>query len=416
MELAIIGAGVAGLAAASRLHASHSVTVYEAGAHAGGHTRTERVETAEGAFDVDTGFVVYNEATYPEFSAELTRLGVGTRPTSMGFSVTDRVTGLEYAGESLDALFAQRRNLLRPAFLRMIADIVRFNGSAAALEEGRYRDASLGELVAGERYSALFRDAYLLPMGAAIWSASEQAMERFPAAFFVRFFRNHGLLEPPTRQLRWRVVEGGSHRYVERLVTPFEDRIRLRTPVQRVRRVPGGVRVDFEGGHAMHDEVVLACHADQALALLADARPREREVLSAFPFQANDAVLHTDVSVLPRSRRAWASWNHSREPGRERAVSVTYDMSRLQGLRTRTPFLVTLNDPGRIAPERILRRIRFEHPVFTRDSIAAQARHGEISGADRVHFCGAYWRNGFHEDGWVSGIAVARAFERRAVA
>ena len=416
MKVAIIGAGVAGLAAASRLHAEHDITVFESAGHIGGHTRTERIETPEGAFDVDTGFVVYNETTYPEFTRELARLGVSTRPTSMGFSVSDRVSGLEYGGESLDAVFAQRRNLVNPRFLRLLADISRFNRTAPALIEGAYRDATLLELVEGERFSALFRDAYLLPMGAAIWSANEQAMAAFPAAFFVRFFRNHGLLEPPARQLRWRVVQGGSRRYVERLVAPFADRIRLRTPVREVRRMPGGVRVAWDGDQSMFEEVVLAVHADQSLSLLAQPTPLERRVLSAFPYQVNDAVLHTDTRVLPRARRAWASWNHSQERGPGHPVSVTYDMSRLQGLTTRMPFLVTLNGEERIEPEAVIRRIRFEHPVFTRGSLAAQALHAEVSGADRLHFCGAYWRNGFHEDGWVSGLSVARAFQREAVA
>lgn len=416
MKLAIIGAGVAGLAAASRLVAEHEVTVFERDAHAGGHARTERITTPAGAVDVDTGFMVFNEATYPEFVRELARLGVESQPTTMSFGVTDRVTGIEYGGASWGALFAQRRNLLRPSFVRMVADIVRFNRTAASLVEGRYRDASLAELVEGEGLSATFRDSYLLPMGAAIWSASERALARFPAAFFVRFFRNHGLLEPPSRQLQWRVIRGGSQQYVSRLVAPFADRLRLGVAVREVRRVPDGVRVAWQGGHATFDEAVLACHADQALALLADPTPLERRVLGAFPYAHNDALLHTDVGVLPRARAAWASWNHSREPDRDRPVSVTYDLSRLQHLRTPTPLLLTLNDSGRIAPDHVLRRVRFEHPVFTRDSIAAQALHPQVSGADRVHFCGAYWRNGFHEDGWVSGLAVARAFAREAVA
>jgi len=416
MKLAIVGAGVAGLAAASRLVADHHVTVFERGSHAGGHARTERITLGRETFGVDTGFMVFNNATYPGFVAELTRLGVESQPTTMSFGVTDRVTGLEYGGESLAALFAQRRNLVRPAFLRMLADIVRFNRSAVASVEGVYRHATLAELVEGEGYSDAFRDSYLVPMGAAIWSASERAMADFPAAFFVRFFRNHGLLEPPSRQWQWRTIRGGSQRYVARLTAPFAERLRLGVAVREVRRAPAGVRVAWDGGHELFDEVVLACHADQALELLADATPHERRVLAAFPYAANDALLHTDVNVLPRARRAWASWNHSRETDRERPVSVTYDLSRLQGLATPTPLLLTLNDSGRIAPQHVLQRIRFEHPVFTRDSLGAQAQHAQVSGADRVHFCGAYWRNGFHEDGWVSGLAVARALVREAVA
>lgn len=415
MKVAIVGAGISGLTVAAELHRTYEVTVFEAGAGPGGHTRTVPVASAAGEFRVDTGFVVFNRGTYPEFCRMLERLGVASHETRMGFSVTDRRSGLEYGGETLDAVFAQRRNLLRPSFLRMIHDILRFNREAPALVAGRYARATLGELCAGAGFSDAFRDRYLVPMGAAIWSSSERAMHEFPAEFFVRFFRNHGLLEPPARQPRWRVVSGGSQTYVQALIAPFRGRVRTSTPVQSVHREGGGVRVRFAGGDAHFDEVVFATHADQTLRLLADASALEREVLGAFPYQANDAVLHTDTRVLPRRRRAWASWNYHvpAEPGAP--VSVTYDMSLLQGLASPEPFLVTLNDSGLIAPEKVIERVRFEHPLFTRDSLAAQRRHAEVSGVDRVHFCGAYWRNGFHEDGVVSGLAVARAFTREAV-
>ncbi len=415
MKVAIIGAGISGLTVAACLHREHEIQVFEAAEHVGGHTHTVRVDTPEGAFDVDTGFVVFNRSTYPDFCALLERLAVPSQPTRMGFSVTDRRTGLEYGGETLDAVFAQRRNLLRPTFLRMIADILRFNREATGLVAGDYAHATLGELCEGAGFSAAFRDQYLVPMGAAIWSSSEHTMREFPAAFFVRFFHNHGLLEPPARQPRWRVVTGGSHAYVGPLTKPFAAQVHTSTPVQQVRRIAGGVEVRLSDGVQRFDEVVFATHADQTLRLLADATPIEREVLRAFPYQRNDAVLHSDTRVLPRRRKAWASWNYLVPSAAGAPVSVTYDMSLLQGLRSREPLLVTLNDAGTIAPERIWRRMRFEHPIFTRDSLAAQARHAEVSGVDRVHFCGAYWRNGFHEDGVVSGLAVVQAFARTAV-
>ena len=415
MKVAIIGAGISGLTVASRLHPDHEIQVFESAKHIGGHTHTVRTETSEGTFEVDTGFVVFNQQTYPEFCRVLDQLGVASHPTRMGFSVTDRRNGLEYGGETLDAVFAQRRNLVRPSFLRMIADILRFNREAPALVANAYSDATLGELCDGAGFSAAFRDQYLLPMGAAIWSSSERTMREFPAAFFVRFFRNHGLLEPPSRQPRWRVVTGGSHAYVAPLIAPFADRIHTEAPVEQVRRTLEGVDVRVADGTQRFDEVVFATHADQTLRLLADATALEREVLSAFPYQRNTAVLHTDTRVLPRRRRAWASWNYHVPADRQAPVAVTYNMSMLQGLATREPFLVTLNDSGSITPDKVLRRLEFDHPIFTRDSLVAQTRHAEVSGVNRVHFCGAYWRNGFHEDGVVSGLAVANAFAREAV-
>lgn len=411
MKVAIVGAGISGLTVAAQLHGEHDVAVFEAAGHIGGHTHTVRVDTPSGPFDVDTGFVVFNERTYPDFCAMLARLGVASRPTTMGFSVTDRRSGIEYGGETLDAVFAQRRNLVNPSFLRMLADILRFNREALALVEGPHANATLGELCDRAGFSEGFRDRYLVPMGAAIWSSSERDMRDFPAAFFVRFFRNHGLLEPPAKQPRWRVVSGGSHAYVAPLIRPFADRVHVRTPVRGVRRTAAGVEVRLDGGAREFDQVVFATHSDQALALLTDASPLEREVVGAFRYQSNTAVLHTDTSVLPRSRRAWSSWNYHLPADPQAPVSVTYDMTTLQGLSSPERFLVSLNESGQVAASRVIRRMTFEHPVFTREALAAQERHSEVSGPNRVHFCGAYWRNGFHEDGLASGLAVARAME-----
>lgn len=368
------------------------------------------VDVAQGgrSYAVDTGFVVYNESTYPEFTRLLDRLGVATQPTEMSFSVHCESTGLEYCGSSLSGLFAQRRNLLRPAFLRMLRDILRFNRLAhRVLLEGPL-DATLGDLLRSQRLSPEFRRYYLLPMAAAIWSAAPAATLDFPAEFFLRFFHNHGLLGLRT-QLPWRVIRGGSARYVEALTRPFRDRLRLGQPVAEVRRRQEYVEIAVAGEPPQRfDRVILAVHADQALALLSDADALERELLGAFAYQTNRAVLHTDGDLLPRRRAARASWNYHVEASAAAAPGVTYDMSRLQRLPTADPFCVTLNQDARVRHDRVLSRLDFAHPVYSSRALDAQRRHAEIDGLRRTHFCGAYWGQGFHEDGLRSAQTVCR--------
>lgn len=413
MKIAVIGSGIAGNVAARRLSAAHDVTVFEAAGHVGGHTHTHTVEHEGRLVTVDTGFIVFNERNYPSFTALLRELGVASQASEMSFSVKCPGSGLEYAGTTLNSLFAQRSNALRPSFWRMIRDILRFNREAPALLEDTAPDVSLDEYLRGNRYSQAFVHHYILPMGAAIWSAGTRTLREFPARFFVRFFQNHGLLTVNDRP-QWRTIQGGSARYVEKLTAPFRDRIRLNAPVESVRRLPGGVLVKSRGADAeRYDRVFLACHGDQALRLLADATAAEREVLGAIRYQRNDVVLHTDTRVLPRRRLAWAAWNyHVRDQGSER-VAVTYDMNRLQRLGTRTPLLVTLNETEAIDPSSILLRTSYDHPVFSRQAVAAQARHAEINGHDRAYFCGAYWRHGFHEDGVVSALNALDHFRER---
>lgn len=415
MKIAIVGTGAAGLAAAHALHREHDLVLFEAGEHVGGHADTLPVRLDGRTWPVDVGFMVYNETTYPRFTGLLRTLGVESRPTTMSFGVSDPAAGVEYCGTGWSAIFAWRRNLLRPAFLRMLADVARFNREAIDRADAAGPTATLGDLVERGGFGESFRRHYLVPMTAAIWSASERDALRLPAVFFVRFFRNHGLLEPPDRQYEWRTVVGGSAAYVRALTRPFADRIRLRAPVRQVRRVAGGVDVRLDGGTVRFDEVILATSAPRALRLVADPSPLERRVLGAFGTQVNAAVVHTDTSVLPRRRRAWASWNYHVPSADGHAVRVTYDLSRLQGHDTSTPILLTLNDTSRIDPARVLATRTFEHPTFTVDSIAAQARHAEVSGRDRIHYCGAWWRNGFHEDGHASGAAVAEAIARSGV-
>lgn len=418
MQLAIIGTGISGALCAALLAGEHEITVFEAGDHVGGHTNTVDVELDGRRFAVDTGFIVYNDWTYPNFTRLLEKLCVATQPSDMSFSVRCERSGLEYCGSTLNALFAQRSNLLRPSFHRMIRDILRFNKEAPELLESADESLQLGEYLDARGYSREFLEHYILPMGGAIWSAEARRMRSFPARYFVQFFQNHGMLSVDERP-QWRVVRGGSQRYMQALTRGFRDRIRVRTPVASIRRFDDHVEVTSKGSppngsmRERFDHVVIAAHSDQALAMLADASSAEREVLGAIPYQPNEAVLHTDSSVLPRRKRAWASWNyHLGASGPEAGVAVTYWMNRLQSLDAPAEFCVTLNDVSRIDPARVIRRIRYHHPVYTVAGVAAQKRWGEISGIGRTHFCGAYWGFGFHEDGVKSALAVARSFGR----
>ncbi|MEO7744101.1 MAG: FAD-dependent oxidoreductase [Usitatibacter sp.] len=415
MKIAIIGAGIAGNVVARQLYRHHDITVYEAGDHVGGHSHTHVVEQEGRRYDVDTGFIVFNDRNYPLFGKLLAKLGVATRQSSMSFSVRAEASGLEYNGTDLNGLFAQRRNLLRPSFLGMLRDIARFNRVAPRLLEVRGGELPLGEFLSQGRYGRAFVDYYLIPMGAAIWSTDPASMLEFPARFFVRFLHNHGMLRIENRPV-WRTVAGGSARYVEKLVAPFRHRIRLRAPVESIRRVTGGAFVKARGCEAVrYDAAFLACHSDQALALLADPTPAERAVLGAIPYRRNEAVLHTDERLLPRSRRAWASWNYHvlAEPGTP--VALTYNMNMLQGLDAPRAFLVTLNRGAAIDPERVIKRMSYDHPLFTPAAVAAQARHAELN-RGATFYCGAYWRNGFHEDGVASAHEALRHFRERASA
>jgi len=413
MRIAIIGSGISGLVAARHLCFEHQITVFEANDHIGGHTNTVDVELDGERHAIDTGFIVFNDWTYPHFTALLAELGVSSQPTTMSFSVRNDRTGLEYSGHSLNTLFAQRGNLLRPGFYRMLADILRFNRQARRLVGEVDDQMTVGQFLKRYRFTGMFAQQYLLPMGAAIWSCPIGRFSEFPIRFLVEFFHNHGLLNLVQRPT-WRVVRGGSRTYVDALIRGFRDRIRLRTPVLGVRRLRDRVLLRLPGACPQaFDHVVFACHSDQALRLLGDDATRtEREVLSAFPYQRNVAVLHTDTSLLPRTRRAWAAWNYRLGGHDNDSATVTYNMNILQGLRARQTFCVTLNDESRIAPERVLRRFVYHHPVFTTARSAAQARHAELLDNHHSSFCGAYWRHGFHEDGVVSGLAVVRALQQ----
>jgi len=413
MKIAIIGSGIAGNVAAHRLHKEHEITVFEAGAHVGGHTHTHEIDSHGERYAIDTGFIVFNDWTYPNFIALLSELGVESQASVMSFSVRNEASGLEYNGTTINTLFAQRSNLLRPSFYRMLRDIVRFNREAPALLASS-TDIALGDYLAAHHYSSEFIGDYLVPMGAAIWSTDPARMLAFPARFFVRFFENHGMLSVDARP-QWRAIRGGSARYVDKLVAPFRGRIRLNTPVESVRRMRDCVLVKARGAEAQRFEhVFLACHSDQALDLLADATPLERQILGAIPYQENEAVLHTDTSMLPHARRAWAAWNYHVVRESSERVALTYNMNILQSLAARETFCVTLNHSERIAPAKIIKRLVYHHPLFTPAGVAAQQRQHEINGQQRTYFCGAYWRFGFHEDGVVSALDAVEHFEQTA--
>ena len=413
MRIAVIGAGVSGLVVAHLLHPAHDVTVFETNGYAGGHTNTIRVDTPNETHEVDTGFIVFNDRNYPNFERLLRRVGVAWQPSTMSFSVSDGVGDFEYSSGSPNGLFAKRAHLVTPWFHRMVADLARFNRAARELLDDHAPDVSLRAWLEHHRFSRTFIERLIVPQASAVWSAAPRQMWSFPARFLAEFFDNHGMLSVRGRP-SWRTVRGGSARYVEALTRPFSHRLRLRTPVQEVTRHHDHVLVKPRGGEAERfDEVVLATHSDQALALLADASGRECEILGAIPYQPNEAVLHTDARMLPRRRRAWASWNYHLLPEPKPASTVTYHMNRLQSLRAEREFCVTLNHSERIDPARVIRRISYAHPVYTEAGVRAQARVGEIDGRNRTHFCGAYWGWGFHEDGVVSALRVGERFGAR---
>ena len=406
-RVAVVGAGVSGLVAAAELRdAGHDVHVFEAGDHAGGHTNTIEVDTSAGPLAIDTGFIVFNERNYPNFERMLAELGVASQPADMSFSVSDGRGGFEWATTGPRGLFARPAHALDPRFHRMLRDLVRFNREARKLVGTRDGGPSLRRFLEEGGYSEYFVERLLVPQASAVWSADPAQMWSFPAGFLAEFFDNHRVLQLTGRP-SWRSITGGSRRYVEALIAPFRDRVHLRTPVRRIEREGTRVLVGVGDSQEEFDEVVLAVHSDVALSLLADPSPAEREVLGAIPYQQNRAVLHTDMSLMPRRRSAWASWNFhliDRPTGR---TTVTYHMNRLQSLSAERDYLVTLNLSEAIEPTEVIRRIDYSHPVFTPEGVAAQGRWAEISGHRRTHYCGAYWRWGFHEDGVWSALRVS---------
>jgi predicted NAD/FAD-binding protein len=403
-RIAIVGSGIAGLTCAHYLSRRHQVRVFEANDYIGGHTHTVDVEWQGESSAIDTGFIVFNDRTYPHFLQLLEQLRVPYQPTEMSFSVRNDDIGLEYNGQNLNSLFAQRKNLVSPRFWKLLRDILVFNRQVR--EHNFSTSATVGDYLAAHNYGKLFENNYLLPMIGAIWSMGLQESRSLPLAFFVRFFANHGLLNLQDRP-QWYSIIGGSRSYLEPLTAPFREQIELTIPVRRLSRDNGGVLLATDKNESRFDEVILACHADQALALLDQPTVAEQKILGALPFTNNQVTLHTDTRLLPRQQRAWASWNYYNQQQAGERATLTYNMNILQQLRKRHTYLVTLNQ--KIEQNYVLRRFNYAHPVYTPAGIRAQADWAKISGQRQIHYCGAYWFNGFHEDGVRSAQRVCRS-------
>ncbi len=417
MKIAIVGSGIAGNVAAYHLNKEHDITLFEQNSHIGGHTHTHTIEddstdSNRSELNIDTGFIVLNDRTYPKFISLLKELDVDIQKTEMSFSVKCEQSLLEYNGNNLDTLFAQRSNLLRPGFYKMIADILRFNREATESINNSHNDQSLGDFLLNNNYSEIFINKYIVPMGAAIWSTKPEDMFSFPARSFFKFFLNHGLLSVNDRP-QWYVIKGGSNRYVKKLISGFEDKIRTNCPVEKIVRYDDHVEIHTQKqGIEIFDYVFIASHSDQALSMLQHPSEIERATLTAIQYQKNEAVLHTDDSLLPIRRKAWASWNYHIPKDTRSNVALTYNMNILQGLKTDTTYCVTLNYTDKIDKKKIIKTINYDHPIFTAESIIAQENHRLINGTSRTYYCGAYWRNGFHEDGVVSAINALSHFKQ----
>lgn len=412
MKIAIIGTGISGLTTAHLLSKKHQVTVFEANDYIGGHTATVDVQVPSGKYAIDTGFIVFNNWTYPNFIKLMTNLKVAWKDSSMSFSVKSELNGLEYNGTSLNSLFAQRLNFFRPSFYRMIKDIMRFNKESLQVLENPNQEL-LGDYLKKRNYSNEFKMNYIVPMGAAIWSASVEQMDLFPIEYFVRFFKNHGMLSVNDRPV-WKVIQNGSRSYIEPITQQFKHQIQLKTKVLQVVRSEKDVKITFEKEGVKtvdsFDQVVFASHSDQTLKMLSDITPLEKEIMHGFSYQSNSVILHTDINLLPKRKLAWAAWNYFIPQSDLGRVALTYNMNILQGIVSPETFCVSLNQDHLIDPKKILRRFNYDHPVYTRAAFDSQKRWSEISGKNRTHFCGAYWGYGFHEDGVKSALQVCESF------
>jgi len=412
MKIAIIGGGISGLTVAHLLHDEHDLTLFEANDYVGGHTHTHELEAEGRRWRVDSGFIVYNEKTYPNFIKLLRKLKVVSQKSSMGFSVKAPNKKLEYSGVSLNALFAQRQNLFRFSFYVMIKDILRFNRVAKSKLDGLVESMTINEFLKQNKFSKHFVENYIIPMGAAIWSTAAEKTIEMPAVFYIRFFKNHGLLQTKNRP-QWRVIKGGSKSYIEKIKAGFEKQIKLSTPVKKIIRHKDEVEIFFgKSGEYSNkfDKVIIATHSDQALQMLEKPSAKEKEILGSLPYQENEALLHTDESILPRNKQTWSSWNYLLNEDKKAPVTLTYSMNILQSLTARTHFLVTLNSSENIDPNKILKKLIYQHPLFTVEGVRLQKEKHLINGKNNTFYCGAYWGNGFHEDGIVSALDVCKFF------
>ena len=411
MKIAIIGSGISGLTAAYLLNRKHDVTIFEANDYIGGHTHTHKVNIDGKKYSVDTGFIVYNERTYPNFIKLLDLLNVERQLSTMGFSVKSISKDYEYAGESLNSLFAKRSNIFRFGFLRMLYEMYHFGKKADSSGIGLDASVTLGDYLKKEKYSGEFINYFIIPMGAAIWSTPANKVLNMPAYFFIKFFYNHGMLETINRP-NWWVIKNGSSEYIKKIIRGFENKINLSTPVKTVARKNEGIEIQLAKKEETlkFDSVIFATHSDQALEMLENPTDTEKDILSSIPYQKNEVLLHTDSSVLPRRKLSWASWNYQLDSDPALPVVLTYNMNILQSINCKETLCVTLNDHNSIDETKILKKITYHHPLFNVKSIEAQKRKSEISGVNNTHYCGAYWRNGFHEDGVVSALDVCKDF------
>ena len=411
MKIAIIGSGISGLTSAYLLNRNHDITVFEANDYIGGHTHTHNIKIKDKEYAVDTGFIVYNERTYPNFIKLLDTLGVERQLSTMGFSVKSASEDYEYAGESLNSLFAKRSNIFRLGFLRMLYEMYRFGKKSDSTGLGLDVSITLGTYLRSENYSNEFINYFIIPMGAAIWSTPANKVLDMPAYFFIKFFYNHGMLEIINRP-KWWVIKDGSSAYIKKIIKGFESKINLSSPIKTVSRLDNGIEIETANSKKplMFDAVVFATHSDQALGMLKDPTEKEKDILSSIPYQKNEVLLHTDSSVLPKRKLAWASWNYQLDSNPESPVVLTYNMNILQSLDCDETFCVTLNDHQSLDKSKVLKKIIYQHPLFTVKGIEAQKRKLEISGVNNTYYCGAYWHNGFHEDGVVSALEVCKHF------
>lgn len=412
MKIAIIGSGMSGLTCAYLLSRKNDITVFEKNNYIGGHTHTHELEFNGHTHFVDSGFIVYNERTYPNFIKILDQLNVDRQITRMGFSVKSIRNNLEYAGHSLNGLFAQRSNLIKPSYLNMLRSMLRFNKESRKDLSSLNPNLTLGDYLKKNHYPDSFIQNFIIPIGAAVWSTIPNLMMEMPAIFFIRFFENHGMLQIIDRP-KWWVIKNGSKSYVEKIVNKFRDKIRLSTPVKNVKRINGKIVIASGEDKIIEenfDSVIFATHSNQSLKLLGEPTAHEKDILNAIPYQKNKALLHFDDSILPERKNAWSSWNYTLDRDEDKPVSLTYNMNILQGLNTSRTYCVSLNSDDLIDKSKIIKNLDYEHPLFTLEGLKAQKRKHQISGVNNTYYCGAYWRNGFHEDGVVSALDVCKSF------
>ena len=410
MKIAIIGSGIAGNTIGHLLHKEHDISIFESNNRVGGHSHTHRISLEHNQdISVDTGFIVFNKKTYPLFTNLLDELNIDYEDSDMSFSVFSKLSGLEYNGTNLNTLFAQRKNIFSPRFIKMVFEILRFNKDSLKVLNSE-SEFTLGEYLDQENHSKFFSDHYILPMGSAIWSSDIKTMLNFPAKFFVSFFNNHGMLSVNNRP-QWLTITGGSENYVEKLCRPFRNKIQLNSKIKSIDRTKYGVRINHHSSEEFFDYVFFACHSDQALKLLSDASAQEKNVLEALPYVSNDVLLHTDASFMPKNKLAWAAWNYNIDKKPDDPITLTYNMNILQNLKTKQPILVTLNPNKPIHKEKILKRLNYSHPKFSMQGIEAQKQHSVISGINYTGYAGAYWGNGFHEDGVRSAYNAIKHFK-----